>query len=62
MFLLHGFSKDSYTWFDHRRGDMSKPVLPAMLFDLGYDVWLGNIRGTRYSLSHRSYDAFDDDK
>ena len=62
VFLLHGFTKDAYTWFDHRRGDMSKPVLPVMLFDLGYDVWLGNIRGTRYSLSHKKYDAFDDDK
>lgn len=32
IMLLNGFTKDSYTWFDHRRGDMNKPFLPTRLF------------------------------
>ena len=60
MLLLHGFSKDAYTWFDHRRGDVSKPFLPTILFERGYDVWLGNYRGSRYSISHKDWDPIDD--
>ena len=39
VLLLPGFSKDAYTWFDHRRGDMNEPFLPTTLFNEGYDVW-----------------------
>ena len=60
VLLLHGFSKDAYTWFDHRRGDVSKPFLPTTLFERGYDVWLGNVRGTRYSITHPDYDPIND--
>ena len=56
VLLLHGFTKDSYTWFDRRRGDETKPFLPHALFVRGYDVWLGNIRGTRYSITHEEFD------
>ena len=60
VLLLHGFSKDAYTWFDHRRGDVSKPFLPSQLFERGYDVWIGNYRGTRYSITHKDWDPIDD--
>ena len=60
VLLLHGFSKDAYAWFDHRRGDVSKPFLPTTLFERGYDVWLGSVRGTRYSITHAEYDPIND--
>ena len=60
VLLLHGFSKDAYAWFDHRRGDVSKPFLPTTLFERGYDVWLGSVRGSRYSNTHPEYDPVND--
>ena len=60
VLLLHGFSKDAYTWFDHRRGNVTEPFLPTTLFERGYDVWLGNVRGTRYSITHPDLDPIND--
>ena len=62
VLLLHGMSKDAYTWFDTRRGDPSKPFLPTALFERGYDVWIGNYRGTRYSITHNEWNPLDDAK
>ena len=54
--LLGGFSKDAYSWFDRRRGDETQPFLPTRLFQRGYDVWLGNNRGTRFAQYHTTLD------
>ena len=61
ILLLHGLTSDAYTWFDNSRGDTNDVVLPAKLFKDGHDVWLGNIRGTQYTLSHTSLDAYRQD-
>ena len=57
VLLLHGFSKDAYAWTDYSRGDTDLPFLPTRLFEEGYDVWLGSVRGTRYSIGHSRLDA-----
>ena len=40
--------------------DLNKPALPVRLFQEGFDVWLGNNRGTRLSRKHETLDADED--
>ena len=51
VFIQHGLSVDSYSWI------MNPPAtsLAFLLVDAGYDVWLGNSRGTENSLKHEKY-------
>ena len=50
ILLVHGFSTDAITWLN--TSDTNELALSAQLVHDGYDVWLGNTRGTRYSQKH----------
>jgi len=43
ILMQHGHYMDSLVWFKEKK--VGKP-LPLQLFDAGYDVWLGNNRGS----------------
>ncbi|KAE9619864.1 putative triacylglycerol lipase [Lupinus albus] len=52
VIIQHGVLVDGMTWF------MNSPEqnLPMILADSGFDVWIVNSRGTRYSRRHISLD------
>ncbi|KAI3854924.1 hypothetical protein MKX03_009082 [Papaver bracteatum] len=52
-FLQQGLFMDGASWFL----DSPKESLGFILADNGYDVWVGNTRGTRYSRRHKNLDA-----
>ncbi|XP_017475568.1 PREDICTED: lipase 1 [Rhagoletis zephyria] len=57
ILLMHGLLDSSITWL------LSGPwsALGYYLFDLGYDVWMGNARGNFYSRNHSHFNP-DTDK
>lgn len=56
VFFQHGLMQCSESWIASEKENS----LPCILVDAGYDVWLGNNRGNRYSQKHVSISRTDD--
>ena len=55
LLLVHGNLTDGLVWFDKNEpGELS---LPLQLVDLGYDVFIANLRGSVGARGHETLDA-----
>ncbi|CAL5185655.1 unnamed protein product [Lathyrus oleraceus] len=53
VIVQHGILVDGATWFFNSL----EQNLPMILADNGFDVWVVNTRGTKYSCKHANFDA-----
>lgn len=54
VLIQHGGTEDAAVWVDYYRYMNDRVPMPLQLAADGYDVWLGNNRGTEYSQKHTS--------
>ena len=54
---MNGWNADSTTWLGRSEGT----PMPLQLYDYGYDVYMANNRGTKYSQEHVTM-TWDEDK
>ncbi|KAF6173560.1 hypothetical protein GIB67_037473 [Kingdonia uniflora] len=55
VILQHGLMTDGNCWFLNNRNQN----LPCILADRGFDVWIANTRGTRFSTGHKTMSTKD---
>jgi len=55
IILQHGLTDTGFTWLVPQWEN----CLPKLLVDQGYDLWLTNSRGSRYSFEHEKYTTKD---